>query len=136
MAVAFAMAGYLFGKYVTDNKWKDKLKDIRQTAIKKSRAVIAGQFAEQLSPFLPDFPHLPTEAKFIGKPIDFVIFKGYDKREIEEVVFVEVKSGKSRLSPIERNLRDVIHDKKVRWIEYRVPEELTKGREEQDAKEP
>jgi len=34
----------------------------------KSRAVLGGQFSEQLAPFLPDFKYLPTECRFVGKP--------------------------------------------------------------------
>ena len=35
-------------------------------------------FAEQLATYLPNFPFSPTEAKFIGAPIDFLVFKGMD----------------------------------------------------------
>lgn len=78
---------------------------------------------------MPNFPYLPTEVKFLGKPIDFLVFKGMDDKQIEEVIFVEVKSGKSKLSQHEKRLKDVIDAKKVKWVEYRIPEELTKKRE-------
>jgi predicted Holliday junction resolvase-like endonuclease len=35
-------------------------------------------FAEQLAPYLPNFPFSPTEAKFIGAPINFLIFRGME----------------------------------------------------------
>lgn len=113
--------GYLLGKAVTRARLSDDVTAIRQDAIKRSRAVIGGQVSEQLAPFLPDFPWRPTEARFIGKPIDFLIFKGLDGKEIEEVVFVEVKTGESRLSGVERSLRDAIAAGKVTWAEYRAP---------------
>ncbi|GAH57636.1 unnamed protein product, partial [marine sediment metagenome] len=59
-----------------------------------------------------------------GKPIDLIVFKGMDEKDINEVVFVEVKSGKAKLSPVEKKLKDTIKNKKVRWEEYRIPEEL------------
>jgi len=65
-----------------------------------------------LAPYLPDFPYKPTEVGFIGKPIDFIVFKGMDEREPSEVVFVEVKSGKSGLSPMERKLKKLIDKKR------------------------
>ena len=52
-----------------------------------------------------------------------------DEKNIDEVVFVEVKSGKANLNTTERKLKDVIKEKKVRWHEYRIPEDLTKKRE-------
>jgi len=82
-------------------------------------------FSEQLAPFLPDFNYNPTECRFIGKPFDFLVFKGMDSQQIEEIVFVEVKSGNSKLSPVERNLKDAVKKKKVSWKEYRIPRKIT-----------
>ena len=118
--------GYLIGKYVSQKKFEEKIPQIRETAINQSRAVLSGQFSEQLAPYLPDFPYKPTEARFIGKPIDFVVFRGMDEKKIDEVVFVEVKSGKSQLSKVEKTLKSAVESKKISWREYKVPEELTK----------
>jgi predicted Holliday junction resolvase-like endonuclease len=114
------------GMFNRDKYWEEQLPDYKKEAIMKSRAVIGGQFSEQLAPYLPDFEFNPTECRFIGKPIDFLVFKGMDEKEIDEVIFVEVKSGNSKLSTHEKNLKETIEKKKVRWVEYRIPEELTK----------
>jgi len=118
------------GIFQRDRYWEGELPGYRKEAIMKSRAVLGGQFSEQLAPYLPNFEYLPTECRFIGKPIDFVVFKGMDGKDINEVVFVEVKSGKSGLSPAEKKLKETIKKKKVRWEEYRIPEELTKKDDE------
>ena len=76
--------------------------------MQRSRSVLSGMFAEQLAPYLPNFPFSPTEAKFIGAPIDFLVFKGMDAQRIEEVIFVEVKSGSARLNHNEHSLKDAI----------------------------
>lgn len=122
---ALLVLGFLAGKLFEKHHWKDKLPDIREEAIAKSRAVLSGQFSEQLAPYLPDFPFSPTEARFIGKPIDFIIFKGMDEKNISEIIFVEVKSGKSRMNKHEQNLSNAIKNKNVSWQEYRIPEEIT-----------
>ena len=122
----FLFIGYSFGKYVSKKQHEEKIPDIREDAIKKSRAVLTGQFSEQIAPYLPQFPFKPTEARFIGKPVDFVVFKGMDEKNINEVVFVEVKSGQSQLSKIEKTLKSAIENKNISWHEYRVPEEMTK----------
>ena len=82
---------------------------------------IRGQAAEQLAPWLPGFPYDPTECRFVGKPVDFVVFKGAASGEVEELVLVEVKSGGSSLSRVERSLREAVESGRVRWAEYRVP---------------
>ncbi len=125
IAIAY-FVGKKTGVLQRDKYWESELPTQRKQAIAQSRAVLGGQFSEQLSPYLPGFKHSPTECRFIGKPIDFICFKGMDNKEINEVVFVEVKSGrKSKLSPQEKNLKKTIIDKKVKWEEYRVPEEIT-----------
>ncbi|MBI2103200.1 hypothetical protein HYT55_05130 [Candidatus Woesearchaeota archaeon] len=121
---------YYFGRILRDKYWEAQIEEIRKDAIKRSRAVLGGQFSEQLAPYLPDFPFSPTECRFIGKPVDFIVFKGMDGKTIEEVVFVEVKSGKATLSSSERVLRDVVREKRVSWVEYKVPEELTKKKDQ------
>src|SRR3989339_833680 len=112
--------GYLVGKYVARKQHDDKIPEIRETAIKQSRAVLSGQFSEQIAPYMPDFPYKPTEARFVGKPIDFIVFKGMDGKKIEEVVFVEVKTGQSQLSPVEKSLKEAVENKKISWDEYRA----------------
>ena len=119
--------GFKSGVFKRDRYWENELPNHRKDAIMKSRAVLSGQFSEQLAPYLPDFNYLPTECRFLGKPIDFIVFKGLDSGNIEEVVFVEAKSGASKLSTREKSLKHAIDKKKVRWEEYRVPEELTRN---------
>ena len=99
----------------------DRLASERGDAIKRSRAVLGGLAAEQLAPYLPGFPFDPTELRFIGKPVDFLAFVGASKGRVEEVAFVEVKSGRAGLSSVERSLRDAVNEGRVRWVEYRAP---------------
>jgi len=93
----------------------------REDAIKRSRAVLAGQAAEQLAPWLPGFPFDPGDCRFIGKPVDFLVFSGSSAGSISEVVFVEVKSGTAGLNRAERSLREAVEAGRVRWQEYRAP---------------
>jgi predicted Holliday junction resolvase-like endonuclease len=122
VALLLLWLGYLAGKAAMAARLRSQTQAIRDTAVKQSRAVLSGQFTEQLAPYLPDFPWRPTEARFIGKPVDFLIFKGLDEGKVDEIIFVEVKSGKSTLSTKERNVRDAVEGKRVSWAEYRAPE--------------
>ena len=97
---------------------KEKL---RKDDVKRSKAVINGQVAEQIAPFLPDFPANPSDARFIGKPVDFIVFSGLSENEkIDEILFVEVKTGKSLLSEREKEVKKAIEQRKVRYVEYRI----------------
>lgn len=124
VAVAYYI-GYKNGTFRRDRFWETEMPLHRKDAIEKSRAVLGGQFSEQISPFMPGFKYSPTECRFVGKPIDFLVFRGMDGKDISEVVFLEVKSGKSSISSSEKKLKETIEKKRVRWEEYRVPDEVT-----------
>ena len=53
-------------------------------AVAQSRAVLGGRFTEQMAPYLPEFRYDPTEARFIGGPIDFIVFPGLSSGEPPE----------------------------------------------------
>ena len=96
---------------------------LRQDAIKRSRSVIGGQLAEQVAPFLPGFPCHPGDARFIGKPVDFIAFPGLAEDDtVHEVLLIEVKSGKSALSGREKEIKRAVAEGRVRYVEYRVGE--------------
>ncbi len=122
--------GSKIGSFRKDRWWQRELPNHRKDAIMKSRAILGGNFSEQLAPFLPNFKHLPTECKFLGKPIDLLVFRGLDDKRIDEVVFVEVKSGDSKLTLTEKKLKEAIEGKRVSWEEYRVPRDLTGTKKE------
>lgn len=133
LVIAFAVGCYLgfklgtrYARTLVKREFEDMIPSIRKDAIEKSRSVLTGQFSEQLAPYLPDFPFNPNEARFIGKPVDFIVFRGLDERSVSEIVFVEVKSGKSKLNTNERSLKDAVVTGKVSWYEYRIPGELTR----------
>jgi Predicted secreted endonuclease distantly related to archaeal Holliday junction resolvase len=97
--------------------WKmDEEKKIRQDAVKKSEAIIRGKVTEHLIPYFPDFEYNPKDARFLGTPVDFIIFDGLSEGEMNKVVFVEVKSGKNgNLSPREKLVRECIGRGKVSY---------------------
>ena len=101
-------------------------KEIRADAVKKSRAVLGGKFSEQIAPYLPDFNYNPSDARFVGAPIDFIIFDGLSDGDLKEIVMLEVKSGDAKLSSREETIRKRVQEGKVKWKMYRVPRKVTK----------
>ena len=96
---------------------------VRSDAIKRSRSVLGGQLAEQVAPFLPGFPCHPGDARFIGKPVDFIAFPGLtEDNTVHEVLLIEVKTGKSALSGREKEIKRAVAEGRVRYVEYRAGE--------------
>ncbi len=105
-------------------KWKEEREKAIREAINQSRAVLGGKFTEQLAPYLPEFKYDPTEARFIGSPIDLIIFPGLSRGEPEEIVIMEIKTSKTgQLTPQEKKIRQLIEDGMVRWELLQKPAE-------------
>jgi predicted Holliday junction resolvase-like endonuclease len=100
---------------------------VRQDAVQRSLAVTAGKVHEQLVPYLPAFPYNPKDVRFLGSPIDLVVFDGLAEGRVRRIVFVEVKTGGATLSSRERCVRDVVQAGDVEWAELRVPRPVTSG---------
>lgn len=107
-------------------QWKaEHTEAVRRDAIQRSQAVTVGKVFEQLVPYLPDFRYSPKDARFLGTPVDFVVFDGLGDDRCDRVVFIEVKTGASSLSTRERRVRDAIDAGRVIWQELRLPDAQT-----------
>ncbi len=93
---------------------------IRENAVQRSLAVTAGKVHEQLVPYLPQFGFNPKDARFLGSPVDLVVFDGLFAGDVHRVVFLEVKTGDGQLTTRERQVRDVIEAREVVWAELRL----------------
>jgi len=100
---------------------------IRQDAVEKSQAVILGKVHEQLIPYLPDFHYNPRDVRFLGTPVDLVVFDGLTDGQVRRIVFLEVKTGVSTLTGRERQVRDIIEARQVEWAELRVARRSVQG---------
>ncbi len=81
----------------------------------KSKAVLHGSHWENFVPFTEQFEKIADKenAKFLGKPIDYIVF------DDDAIKFVEVKTGQSRLSEKEKHIREQIKNKEIKWFELR-----------------
>ena len=108
--------------------WKARYTStIRADAVQRSQAVTAGKVHEQLIPYLPSFPYNPKDVRFLGSPIDLVVFDGLAEGQVRRVVFVEVKTGDAGLTSRERRVRNVIEARQVEWAELRVARRQSEG---------
>jgi len=84
----------------------------------RSMSTKHGMMAEQFLPYYKDFPGDPQKFKFLGAPVDGILF------EEDKIVIIEFKTGKSQLSATQRRIRKLIKEGKVYFQEIRMPEEL------------
>ncbi len=88
-------------------------------SLQRSFAVKRGKIVEQLAPYLQNFPYDPQDARFIGNPVDFIVFDGLSEGKDVNIVFVEVKSGKAGLNENERKIREAVEKKRIRYEIFR-----------------
>lgn len=86
---------------------------IRQDAVKRSHSVMRGKMTEHLIPFFSEFPYNPSDARFLGSPVDFIVFDGLSEGELKQLVFVEIKTGSGTLSPRERSVARAVEDGRI-----------------------
>lgn len=107
---------YLFAKIA----FMGKIKDHRKQAVKKSREVVLWHVSEQMAPLLPQFEYNFKDAMFLGKWVDYVVFDGLATWELEEIIFVEVKSQNARQNKNERMIEMAIKRGAVRYELVRI----------------
>ncbi|MFB0500543.1 MAG: Holliday junction resolvase-like protein, partial [Candidatus Hadarchaeaceae archaeon] len=85
---------YLRGRLAVQfERWKAEFEErIRREVLERSRAVLKGRIGEQLAPLLPMFKHEPADARFIGSPVDYLVFDGYKEGEPRRIIFLDVKT--------------------------------------------
>ena len=108
------------------NEWKvtelSKAIEVeRADAVDTSRAVLKGKIVEQMAPLLPGFlaKYNAADARIIGSPIDYLIFKnmskGKDSDDPIEIVLLDIKTGNAGLSAIQRKIEEAASSKRVRF---------------------
>lgn len=99
--------------------WKiESEASIRQDAINRSYSVNLGKITEHLIPFHINFPFNPKDARFIGSPIDMIVFDGHsDKKDDIIIYIVEIKTGNSKLTDIQKKIKEATINGNIRWIE-------------------
>ena len=102
-------------------EWLEKEEErIRKDAIGRSARTLSGKTLEKLVPFLDRFPYDAHDIRWLGDPIDLVIFDGRSKDNPEQIVFCEVKSGESKLTKDQNKIKELVENKKVKWEEFRI----------------
>lgn len=109
--------------------WKlETAGEIRKDSVNRSRSTLKGKIAEQMAPVLPDFGFNPADARFIGSPVDYIIFDGLtrvadDKEDEIQIVFMDVKKGSGALTRTQRLIRQAVEKKAVAWRTMRIPDD-------------
>ncbi|MFA5526302.1 MAG: Holliday junction resolvase-like protein [Acholeplasmataceae bacterium] len=100
---------------------KRKEKAIRSDAVERSRNVQRGRMAESLAPVLPGFKYDPRDCRFLGSPVDYIIFDGLGAGNLKQIVLLEVKCGKyARLNRREQEVQNAVKEGSCKYEILRI----------------
>lgn len=119
----------LLGYHIIDIKKENKkLKDNYDKLLsqKKSSEVRLGKIGENMAPFFGSWPFDPNNFKFLGNPIDGISF------EEDAIYFIEIKTGKARLTESQKNVKRLVKEGKVYFATFRVGEDGCSFKIEED----
>lgn len=96
---------------------EEELKKRRKLATEKAeitaKAVNVGKNLEKILPAMKDFKWELPDSRFLGDPIDLVVFSGLSHGKVDSISFVEVKSGNARLNNHQKCIKEAIDEGRV-----------------------
>ena len=96
---------------------KSDVDDARKRSVSGSRAVTGGKVQEHIAPLLPEFADRFefADARFMGAPIDYIIFSGISEGRVDKIVFLDVKTGQASLNKRQRLIREAVEEGRVEF---------------------
>lgn len=92
-------------------------KTATEGAEKKAMLVGLCLVLEKIVTCWKDFPHQPQDCRALYEPIDYIAFDGLtDSGKIDQIAFLDVKTGEATLKKRQRLLRDAV---KAGQVDYK-----------------
>ncbi len=109
---------------------RKELEQARRQSVEQSRRTLKGQVGEQVAPLLPGFEFLPSDARFIGHPIDYIVFHGYTnlrdgngRTEDLEIVILDIKRNSASLTKGQKAILEAVRAGRVSFRVVRMDDE-------------
>lgn len=91
---------------------KEKAQTLSENA---TVAIGIGKIIEKVLPAHKDFSMISADCRFLAEPIDMIVFNGVSQNKVDSITFMDIKTGGSKLNTHQKQIRDAIEDKKVKW---------------------
>jgi predicted Holliday junction resolvase-like endonuclease len=90
------------------------IREANKAAVQRSRASLLGKLLERIAPCFRKFAYDPRDLRCICDPVDYVLFDGLTvERQVRQITFIEVKCGRSRLTPVQRSVREAVDRNRI-----------------------
>jgi len=109
--IVWFFIGYIIWKIIKHFE----IKKHRNHAVSRSRSVILWESYEKLVPISKSIPYTPKDMNFLWKWVDYVVFDWLSEWNLKRIVFLEVKTWKSRQNKNEKQIEKIIKEKKISY---------------------
>src|SRR6266571_511444 len=79
-----------------------------KNAVAQSRIIHVAKISEQFAPLLPGFPYNLKDFQWVGGTIDAIVWNGLEDGGDVDIIFLDVKTGRAKISPRQRRIRDAV----------------------------
>lgn len=101
-----------------DERVKDLIEKQKKAKSKSEKTAVAvgiGKIIEKILPTHKNFTIPPADCRFLGEPIDMIVFDSISKNDINHITFLDVKTGNAKLNPHQKLVRDAVTSHDVEW---------------------
>lgn len=105
-------------------KLRERRAMLKRRSAAGAEACGVGQILEMVTASLPGLPAETADCRALLKPIDYIAFEGASRGKVKSIRFIEVKSGRQRLPPVQRSIRAAVEAGCItlRVADHRVPD--------------
>ena len=97
----------------------EKRKAISKRSEMATETINIGFILERVAPSMKDFRFDRNDCRSLFDPIDYVVFEGLSKKgTVSKILFVEIKTGRARLTGKQKEIRDLVEDKHITLETY------------------
>jgi predicted Holliday junction resolvase-like endonuclease len=107
---------WIFVGFLLSKIWfQAHIKRLQKKSVHQSKRVTLWYVQEKIAPLLPDFPYHMKDLVFLGKWVDYIVFEWLHNGYVDNIVFLEIKTGKSTLSTNEKAIKQAIDHHRVKY---------------------
>ena len=105
---------------IREKEIREERKGISRRSETATTTINIGFILERIAPTMTDFRFERNDCRSLFDPIDYIIFEGLSKKNsVSKILFTEIKTGKARLNPHQKEIRCLVERKKVTWDTYK-----------------
>jgi len=104
-----------------EDKFGEMEEELREKAREKGRKQAQKVFNKAICPSFRELKYDPFDIKPILNPVDFVVFKDMNQKDIvNDIVFLSKKLNNDILNLLRKQVKETITDKKYEWMVARI----------------